>query len=100
MEIKEILTLVIGILAVLVTALSYYLSIRNTVTLAAHSAVGDVEDPDKTGAEKMAAAVEQVYALVPVVLKGIINKKIVESLVQAAFDKIEVYAKKQAEKTK
>ncbi|WP_301666002.1 hypothetical protein [uncultured Alistipes sp.] len=93
-----IISIVLGVLAAVASFVGYYFYIRSKLAKAATGAVNDAEKEDKTGAEKLQIAVDQVYALVPAILKTIISKEIVQGLVQAAFDKIEEYAKKQLEK--
>ncbi len=43
-------------------------------------------------------ATDSVCAIIPAVLKPIIKRDFVKAIVQAAFDRIEAYAKKQVEK--
>ncbi len=93
-----IISIILGVLAAVASFVGYYFYIRSKLAKAAAGAVNDAEKEDKTGAEKLQIAVDQVYALVPAVLKPIISRDIVQGLVQAAFDKIEEYAKKQIEK--
>lgn len=93
-----IISIVLGVLAAVASFVGYYFYIRSKLAKAATGAVNDAEKEDKTGAEKLQIAVDQVYALVPAILKTIISREIVQGLVQAAFDKIEEYAKKQLEK--
>lgn len=93
-----IVSIVLGVLAVLVTFVSYYLYIRGKVYQAAAGAVDDAEQSDKTGEEKLNLAVQQIYALVPAVLKPILSEEFIRQIVQAAFDKIEAYAQKQVQK--
>ena len=98
MTTAQIIDIVLGVLAVLISFVGYYFYIRAKINKAATDAVNDAEEPDKIGAEKLEAAVDQVYALVPAVLKPILNKTIIAQLIQEAFNKIEAYAKKQIAK--
>lgn len=93
-----IIEIVLGVLAVLATLIGYYFYIKAKISKAATDAVNDAEKLDKIGAEKLEAAVEQVYALVPAILKPMLNKTLMGQLIQEAFDKIEAYAKKQLAK--
>ena len=95
MSVEIILNIVLGVLALAGTFLSYYLHIKEKITAATVDAINTAENEDKTGEEKKQLAVEQVYALVPKVLKPIITKKFIDQLVQAAFDKIKAFAIKQ-----
>lgn len=90
-----VLTIVFGILTVLATFVGYYLSIKNKIKEAAQDAINMAEELDKIGAEKLEAAVEQVYNIIPVAVKPFLSKGAVTLLVQATFDKMEEYALKQ-----
>lgn len=93
-----ILTIIFALLAVLGLCLSYYFHVKAKIYAATENAVNNAEQDDKTAAEKMSLAVEQLYSIVPTALKPFITRKVLEKIVQAAFDKIEEYAKKQAKK--
>lgn len=94
---SQIINIVLGVLAVIATFVSYYFYIRGKAIKAAQEAVNDVEPEEGRGGgeEKLKTAVEQVYALVPAILKPVITREVITGIVQAAFDKIEAYAKKQ-----
>lgn len=98
MNTSQIINIVLGVLSVLITFVGYYFYIRGKAIKAAQKAVNDAEQDDKTGAEKLQIAVEQVYSLIPPILKPVITRTIITGIVQAAFDKIEAYAKKQIQK--
>lgn len=98
MTAAQIISIVLGVLAVIVSFVGYYFYIRSKIAKAATGAVSDAEQDGKTGEEKLQTAVDAVCALIPVILKPIISREFVKNLVQAAFDKIEEYAKKQAAK--
>lgn len=95
---NTILTIIFAILAVLGVFLSYYFHVKAKVYAETENAVNNAEQDDKTAAEKMAFAVDQIYSIVPVALKPLFSKKLIEKIVQKAFDKIEEYAKKQKKK--
>lgn len=98
MKAEIITNLILGILAIVASFVGWYFYVKGKAYKAAEGAVDDAEQDGKTGAEKLEIATEQVYAIIPVVLKPFITKDIVRGIVQAAFDKIEAYAKKQVEK--
>lgn len=98
MTIAQIVNIILGVLSVVISFIGYYFYIRQKVSQAATNAVNDAEQDGKTGKEKLQAATEQVYAIIPAVMKPIIPRTVVEGLVQAAFDKIEEYANKQVKK--
>ncbi|MEG1609532.1 MAG: hypothetical protein RR348_06650 [Clostridia bacterium] len=98
MTVSQIINIVLGVLAVLVSFISYYFYIKSIITKETAKAVERAEIEGKTGAEKLEIATAQVYALVPVFLKSIISREFTKQLIQQAFDKIEAYAKKQLDK--
>ncbi len=98
MNTAEIINIVLGVLSVVVSFVGYYFYIKQKIAKAATEAVNDAEQDGKTGEEKKEIAVTQVYALIPAIYRPIIPRSVVEGIVQAAFDKIEEYAKKQVDK--
>lgn len=94
----DILTIILAVLTVLTCFLSYYLHVKAKVYAETENAVNTAEQDDKTAAEKMALAVDQIYGIIPVALKPFFTRKIIEKIVQKAFDKIEEYATKQVNK--
>ena len=98
MTTAKILDIVLSVLAVAISFLSYYLAIRAKINKAAADAVDNAEEPGKLGKEKLDEAVEQIYALVPPLLKPLFSRAFIASLVQSVFDKMESYAKKQLNK--
>lgn len=95
---EAIISFVLAALTLIVTFVGHYFYVRGKLHKAAAGAITNAEQDDKTGAEKLELAVEQVYSLVPTSLKMFIHRSTVRKIVQAAFDKIEDYAKKQVEK--
>ena len=96
--IEAIVSIVLTVLMLIVTFIGHYFYVRGKLHKAAAGAISNAEQDDKTGEEKLELAVDQVYSIVPDSLKIIIHRKTVRKIVQAAFDKIEDYAKKQVEK--
>lgn len=92
---QTLLTILFALLAVIGSFLSYYFYVRSKVYAATEEAVNDAEQEDKVAEEKMAFAVNQIYDIVPAILKPLFTKKAIEKIVQKAFDAIEKYAKKQ-----
>lgn len=95
---SEIISLVISLLAVAVTLVSYYFYIKQKLRESALNAINSAENADAAGAEKMRLAVDQVYALVPPLLKPVISRELVGQLIQAVFDKMQEFAKKNLQK--
>ena len=96
--VEAIISLVLAGLSLIVTFIGHYFYVRGKLHKAAAGAITNAEQDDKTGEEKLELAVDQVYGLVPASLKVFIHRSSVRKIVQAAFDKIEDYAKKQVEK--
>ena len=95
MNIEGIMSIILGVLTILAIFISYYFYIKGKLYKKTAEAINDAETPDMVGADKKTAAVEEIYKLVPAVLKPLITKSVIEKIVQAAFDKIDNYAKKQ-----
>jgi hypothetical protein len=92
------INIALGVLAIGVTFFSYYLAIRNKIEQAAKDAINIAEDLDKIGAEKMQIAVEQVYAVIPAIVKPVFPKDFIEQIIQEVFDKMTEFAEKQVAK--
>lgn len=98
MTTTTILTIIFGILSVAAIFISYYFSIKAKIKEAAADAVNAAEELDAIGAEKLKAAVEQVYTLVPATLKPFLTKEVITQIVQFTFDRMEEFAIKQENK--
>lgn len=92
------INIALGVLAIGVTFFSYYLAIRNKIEQAAKDAINIAEDLDKIGAEKMEIAVEQVYAVIPAIVKPVFPKEFIEQIIQEVFEKMTEFAEKQVAK--
>ena len=98
MNINEILNIALIVLTILSTLIGYYFKIKERVLKEINGLINEVEDGESIGAEKMQSVVDNLYKLVPTPYRGILNKDVLEKMVQMAFDKIEEYAKKQVNK--
>jgi hypothetical protein len=94
----EIIEIILGIFTIVLTFISYYYAVKNNLQKAAGDAVNSAERNELEGKEKMAIAVEQIYDIVPTVLKPLFTREMIEKIVQEVFDKMQAFAKKQAEK--
>lgn len=92
------ISLILGILAAVGSLSAYYLYILGKIKSEAAGAIENAEQDGKTGKEKFCNAVDNVYALIPAPARVFIARSIVEAVIQATFDKIEEYAKKQSKK--
>ena len=92
------INIALGVLAIGVTIFSYYLAIKNKIEQAAKDAINAAEDLDKIGKEKMEIAVEQVYAVIPAIVKPVFPKDFIEQIVQEVFDKMIEFAEKKVAK--
>lgn len=93
-----ILNIVLAIASIVFAGLSYYFQLKNKLNELASAEISNAEDLEKLGAEKMAYVVTQLKAIVPKAVRFIFTDKVIEKIVQAAFDKIEEYAQKQVAK--
>ena len=91
----EVLSALLALISFLLSFVGYYFYIRSEVYKKTEDAVNNAEAQGTVGKEKLKAATEQLYATVPTVLKPFFSREQLESIVQAAFDKIEEYAKRQ-----
>lgn len=100
MTTSTILTILFGLLSAGSIFLSYYFSIKAKLQEAVEDAINMAEELDMIGAEKLNAATEQVYILVPAALKPFLNKELIKQLVQFTFDHMKEFAIKQEKQVK
>lgn len=98
MNLNEILNIVLIVLTILSTLIGYYFKIKEKISKEINGLINNAEDGESIGADKMNQVVDNLYKLVPIAYRGILNKNVLEKMVQLAFDKIEEYAKKQVNK--
>ncbi len=99
MEILQIiLNVLLAIAAVVLAFVGYYFYVKNKIQAALNGEISDEENSKAKAEAKRQEVVERLQALVPGVLRPFLTQKVLTALVQAAFDKIEEYAKKQAVK--
>ena len=95
---NEILNIVLVVLGVVITFVTYYFKVKNKLQDAVNGSINNAEQEGVSGEDKMNQVVNDLYSLVPIAYKGIFNKEFIQKLVQKAFDKIEEYANKQNKK--
>ena len=98
MDFNEILNIVLVVLGVVITFVTYYFKVKNKLQDAVNGSINNAEQEGVSGEDKMNQVVNDLYSLVPIAYKGIFNKESIRKLVQKAFDKIEEYANKQNKK--
>ena len=98
MDFNEILNIVLVVLGVVITFVTYYFKVKNKLQDAVNGSTNNAEQEAVSGEDKMNQVVNDLYSLVPIAYKGIFNKEFIRKLVQKAFDKIEEYANKQNKK--
>ena len=98
MDFNEILNIVLVLIGVVITFVTYYFKVKNKLQDAVNGSINDAEQEGVSGEDKMNQVVNDLYSLVPIAYKGIFNKEFIQKLVQKAFDKIEEYANKQNKK--
>ena len=81
MTTTAILTIVFGILSVVAIFISYYFNIKTKIREAAAEAINTAEELKTIGAEKLIAAVNQVYTLVPMALKPFLTKEVITQII-------------------
>lgn len=98
MTVSEIVNIVLVVVSVVLAGLSYYLDVKKRILEMANTEISNAEDTDKKNAEKMAYVVAQLKTIVPKAVRFIFTDKVIEKIVQKAWDAIEDYAKKQHKK--
>lgn len=98
MDFNEILNIVLILIGVVITFVTYYFKVKNKLQDAVNGSINNAEQEGVSGEDKMNQVVNDLYSLVPIAYKGIFNKEFIRKLVQKAFDKIEEYANKQNKK--
>jgi len=98
MKTEYIITLIFGILFIVGTLLAYYFHIKEKIIKQINGEIDKAEDLEVKGPEKMAEVVLQLKQMIPVMFRPFITDKLLESLVQMAFDGITSFAEKQAKK--
>jgi hypothetical protein len=96
---EMIFSIVMGVLTIIGGGLSLYFNVKSKILDAANSAVNTAEDSDKVKEEKMALAISEVKKLIPAAARPFFTDRMIETIIQKAFDGIEAYAEKQAKKT-
>ena len=97
---ETILTIVFAILTIVGSGLAYYFYVKDKITAAANDAVNTAEDSNAVAQEKMEIAIIEIEKILPAGAKVFFTKERIRVIVQAAFDGIELYAQKQANKNK
>ena len=95
---EKIIAGVSPMLVFVALCVGYYFYVKSKINAAVSGSINDAEKSEINGEAKKAEAVAQLSAIVPAVLKPFISEKMIDAIVQAAFDKIEAYAKKQNKK--
>ena len=90
-----ILTILSCLCTVAAIIFGYYQNIKRIIEQEALTAINKAEETDKIGKEKMKEAVATIYSIIPTVAKPFIHEKLIESIIQSVFDKVEEYAYKQ-----
>ena len=98
MDFNELLNIVLVLIGVVITFVTYYFKVKNKLQDAVNGSINNAEQEGVSGEDKMNQVVNDLYSLVPIAYKGIFNKEFIQKLVQKAFDKIEEYANKQVNK--
>ena len=96
--IETILTIIFAIFTIIGAGVSYYFYIKSKITEVANTAINSAEDTDKVEAEKMEVAITEIEKILPVGAKVFFTRERIRIIVQAAFDGIEIFAKKQSNK--
>lgn len=79
-----------------------YLKTKNNLLDEAKNAVNyaekEYEDTMNAGSEKMSWAIDYLYGLVPTIIKPLITKDVLQSIIQTVFDGMKMFADYQLDK--
>lgn len=95
---SDIINIVLSVLGVLITFITYYSNLKKKIAEEAANAVNSSEIKGMKGEEKKEIAVKQIQSILPPGVRRIVPKKILEIAVEKAFEAMESYAKKQLDK--
>lgn len=98
MDWSVFITIVCAIIGLIGSGASYYFYVKAKINEATADVINKAEDSDKVKEEKMALAITEIKKLLPKGATVIFNDAALEKIIQKAFDKIEEYAQKQAQK--
>ncbi len=93
-----ILNIGLSILSIGLAGLTYYFDVKSKITEQLNAEISKAEDTEYKDIEKRAFVVSELKKIVPKALRFIFTDKVLEKLVQKAFDGIEDYAQKQVAK--
>lgn len=93
-----VLNIILAVLSVALLLVSGWIGIKKKIQLEAENAINDAEDTELVGAEKMERAIDSVLAALPVPAQLFVTRDVIETVIQATFDGMEIYAKRQLEK--
>lgn len=91
-----ILDICLAVLSITLAGITYYVDTKNRIQDKINGEIAKAEGTGEVGAVKMAYVVENIYKIVPKIMRPIFTKKVIEKIAQKAFDKIEEYAEKRA----
>lgn len=89
-----IINVIITIISIALALVAYYFDIKRKLVEQANAEIANAQDEAKDNAERKAYVVAQLKKLVPAPFRLILTDKTLESIAQAAFDKVKEYAKK------
>lgn len=94
----NVVNVILGITAVMLTLVNYYYSVKSRLQRNAGDAINEAELSEFDGEDKMKIAVFQIKQLVPDLFKPLFTDEVIEKIVQEVFDKMQDFAKKQVNK--
>ena len=81
MDFNEILNIVLVLIGVVITFVTYYFKVKNKLQDAVNGSINNAEQEGISGEDKMNQVVNDLYSLVPIAYKGIFNKEFIRKLV-------------------
>ena len=95
MTTETIISIIASILTIAASLIGYYFKVKANVIDKANQLIDKAEDMYADGDMKMMVVVDELYKLVPTAYRVIFTKEKITKIVQAIFDCVEEYAKKQ-----
>lgn len=91
MDVFGILEIAIAVLCAVTYGFMIYFKIRGNLLAAVSELIALAEETGMTGSDKMAMVVNELYAMVPGLLRQALNKARIEAIAQTVFDWMRKY---------
>lgn len=87
--------IIVSIVTIILGAVIFYLRTKTNIINKAGDYITEAEkayiDVNKSGSLKMDYCIEKLYSIVPIVLKTVFSKEVIQIIVQGVFDTMKQY---------